>query len=91
MTTNEIVRIRNALRMTQAQLALLLGVHAQTVYRWESDRLVPTPFQAALLDVAARAVKRQPDIGAAVAQTLTTSGAVRALFELLCAAFKATR
>lgn len=88
MTANEIGRIRNALSMTQAQLALLLGVHAQTVYRWESDRLDPTPFQAALLDVAARAVKRQPDIGAAVAQTLTTGGAVRALFELLNVAYR---
>lgn len=87
-TTNEIVRIRSALRMTQAQLALLLGVHAQTVYRWESDRLDPTPFQAALLDVAACAVKRQPNIGAVVAQALTTGGAVRALFELLNVAYR---
>ena len=87
MTPNEIIRLRNTLGMTQSQLATLLGVHAQTVYRWETNRLDPTRFQAALLEAARQALKRYPKIGRLVTSTSSTSGAAIALYQLLRAAY----
>ena len=36
MTRDEIVEIRRSLRMTQEQLAHLLGIHALTVSKWSN-------------------------------------------------------
>lgn len=87
MTRHEIVEIRRSLRMTQEQLAQLLGIHALTVSKWERGLSSPTPHQEALLRAAAGAVRQRPDIGAVVAAALVGAGVGIALFQLLRAAF----
>lgn len=87
MTKGEIVEIRRSLRMTQEQLAQLLGIHALTVSKWERGLSSPTPHQEALLRAAAGAVRQRPDIGAVVAAALVGAGVGIALFQLLGAAF----
>lgn len=46
---------REALGLSQTELAALLGVHPMTVSRWERGVLKPTPYQRALLEAFYRA------------------------------------
>jgi transcriptional regulator with XRE-family HTH domain len=87
MTTTEIVSIRSSLKMTQGQLAQLLGVHSLTVSKWERGLLRPTPHQQAILRAAAAAAQRTPDVGSIVVAALIGAGVGIALFHLLQAAF----
>ena len=87
VTRDEIIEIRRSLRMTQEQLAQLLGIHALTVSKWERGLSSPTPHQEALLRAAAGAVQQRPDIGTVVAAALVGAGVGIALFQLLRAAF----
>ncbi|MBK7537540.1 MAG: helix-turn-helix domain-containing protein [Myxococcales bacterium] len=87
MTGEEITRTRTALKLTQTQLASLLGVHVVTVSKWERGLLRPTPHQEALLRAALNAANRSPDIGDAVVAALVGAGVAIALFLLLDAAF----
>jgi transcriptional regulator with XRE-family HTH domain len=89
MTKQEILAIRTSLRMTQEQLAQLLGVHSLTISKWERGLLQPSAHQEALLRVAAGAVEHRPDIGPVVAAALIGAGIGVALFHLLRAAFDA--
>ena len=88
MTSQEVVVIRTSLRMTQEQLAQLLGVHSLTVSKWERGLLRPNPHQEALLRVAAGAAHHRPDIGTVVVAALIGAGVGLALFHLLRAAFE---
>lgn len=90
MTPAEVVRIRTSLKMTQGQLAQLLGVHSLTVSKWERGLLRPTPHQEALLRAAESAAQRTPDVGAVVVAALVGAGIGAALFHLLRAAFEPT-
>lgn len=57
MQAPDIQRIREKLRLTQAQFGQLLGVHSMTVSKWERGVAYPTPYQQALIqefDVAAQ-------------------------------------
>lgn len=84
MTPQQIQQVRKELKLTQAQFAALLGVHAITVSRWESTThpLMPNPYQMGLIEKFAEAAQRkreQDDI----ATILVTAGVVAALFLLL--------
>jgi transcriptional regulator with XRE-family HTH domain len=79
MTGAEVRQIRESLNLTQAQFASLLGVHAITVSRWETNTLTPNPYQMGSLRNSAKQLERkrsQDDI----ATILVTAGVVTALF-----------
>ncbi len=50
MTANEVKQIREALGLTQVQLAQLMGLHPITVSKWERGESEPTPYQVNLLN-----------------------------------------
>lgn len=56
LAAEEIQALREGLGMTQAQLAELLQLGANTISRWEADRLV----QSASMDVLLRLVRDVP-------------------------------
>lgn len=56
-----ITRLRAGLRVSQAELAELLGVHKQTVSKWERGVAAPTHGQHEVLELLARA----PDLAGA--------------------------
>lgn len=87
MTANEVRQVREALGLTQAQFAQLLGVHALTVSKWERGVLAPTPHQAGLVASFGTAASRKPDVGQAVGKVLIAAGVVAAIYLLLRAAF----
>lgn len=87
MTAEEITRTRTKLKLTQTQLASLLGVHVITVSKWERGVLRPTPHQQALLRAALNAANKSPDIGDTIVAALVGTGVAIALYLLLEAAF----
>ncbi len=88
MTPAEIQAVRADLKLTQAQLAQLLGVHVLTISKWERGALSPTPHQAAMLRSFGTAAEKEPDIGAIVVGLLVGAGVAMAVYKLLEAAFK---
>jgi transcriptional regulator with XRE-family HTH domain len=67
MNSDEILRRRTALGLTQAALADAVGVHAITVTRWETGKSTPSSLALRLLgetlarleaDAAGRAARR---------------------------------
>ena len=88
MTPSEIRQLRNALHMTQAQFAQLLGVHSLTVSKWERGLLEPSPYHVALMRSFLKATQRSPDVGTFVAGLLIGAGVGAALYHLLRAAFE---
>jgi transcriptional regulator with XRE-family HTH domain len=57
---DELQRIREALGMTQAELADELGVHRVTVARWETgDRTIPEPVARLILRIRDERKKRK--------------------------------
>ena len=83
----EIKKLREALGLTQAQLAQLIGVHHLTVWKWENGQSVPTPHQQMLLSTFGKAQQQEPEIGDQVAQLLVGAGVGVALYYLLKAVF----
>jgi len=89
VTPAEIKGVREKLRITQAQLGQLLGVHPITISKWERGGHggpTPTPYQAALLRSFKKAQSRSQDIGPAVIGMLVGAGVGIALYHLLRAA-----
>lgn len=82
------LRARRLLGWTQDQLAQVLGVHSLTVSKWERHRLTPSPYQDALLHAFCAAACADPGVGARAAATLAQAGAIRALHEILQAAYQ---
>ena len=62
MLDNRIKTLRKNLRMTQGQLAAVVGVHEMTVSKWERGILKPKPFQMSLLWYFEKAVEIVPDL-----------------------------
>lgn len=87
MTPEAIKELRQALKLTQGQLASLLGVHSLTVWKWEKGRLKPDPFQVALLQVFEKALAHTPDIGLGIPALLAAEGVPATLYILLHEAF----
>lgn len=88
MRPGEITTLREALQLTQAQFASLLGVHSLTISKWERGVLSPSPYQAALMQSFGRAQQRAPDVGTAVGGALLAAGVGAALYLLLKSAFE---
>lgn len=87
LAPREITRIRERLKLTQAQLGQLLGVHPLTVSKWERGTLVPNPHQAAFLQLFDRGVEHKPDVGEEAARLLVAAGVGLAIYTLLRAVF----
>ena len=77
------LRAREALGLTQAQLAALLDVHAITVSKWERSILIPSAWQEAILHNFRYAATKRPGIGAEVARLMAERGVIVALYTLL--------
>lgn len=81
LSPQAIIRIRKALKLTQAQFGSLLGSHAVTVNRWEKSKLKPTPYQVALIrkfgDAACKIHEHN------IANTIVGKGVIPTLFLLL--------
>lgn len=85
--TAELVRgTRRRLKLSQVQMANLLGVHPLTISKWERGLLAPSPHHYALLQSFHDASAAERDIGEEVARLLVTAGVVAAIFVLLQAA-----
>jgi len=88
VTPADVTALREALDLTQAQFATLLGVHSLTVSKWERALLEPAPYQVALMQSFARSRQREPDVGAVVGGVLLAAGVGAALYLLLKPAFE---
>lgn len=83
MTSQEIVVVREALDITQSQLAQLVGVHTLTVSKWERGHLSPSPHQIALLAAFQQAANADKEAGHTAVKIMMTSGVAAALHHLL--------
>ncbi|MGH7435881.1 MAG: helix-turn-helix domain-containing protein [Polyangiaceae bacterium] len=83
MTAAEITTLREALGLTQAQFATLLGVHSLTISKWERGVLEPTPYQVGLMQSFVRSQQQEPNVGAAIGGVLLAAGVGAALYLLL--------
>ena len=89
MQGKEIKQLRADLGLTQAEFAQLLGAHAVTVSRWETDpNFQPTPYQIALLVEFQKAAKAQV-FDRTLKNLLVGAGMVAVIYLLLSAARKA--
>lgn len=89
MKSTNIAPLRQALGLSQAEFAQLLGVHAMTVSKWERGIAQPTPYQAALMEQFDRAAQaKREEAQEQVKKFLIGAGVVAALVWLLTAATK---
>jgi transcriptional regulator with XRE-family HTH domain len=93
MTPAQIVTLRQALGLSQAEFAQLFGVHQMTVSKWERGRqaplAIPTPYQTALMQAFGRAAQaKRADVQHEVKNILVGAGVIAALFFLLSQARK---
>lgn len=77
--------VREDLGLSQAQLAALIGVHDQTVSKWERGILEPTSYQQALLHALRAGHRKAPRM--IVADWLKTNGPLATLAMLLATAY----
>ena len=88
MSGEQIRRLRKKLGLTQAELAQLLGVHAVSVSRWETDaNFQPPPYQMALLGEFRKAAEAEA-FDRTLKNLLVSAGIVAVIFLLLQAARK---
>lgn len=71
-------RIRERFKLSQVQLAQLMGVHPITISKWEREECAPTPYQRALMHVIERG-----DTAFDVATNMLTAGVPSTLGYLL--------
>jgi transcriptional regulator with XRE-family HTH domain len=83
----EVKRVRDALNITQRDLAALLGVDPITVSKWERGGLKPGGYQCALLATFWNATENQPGVGIEAVNEFQKRGLGRALLILLTAAY----
>lgn len=83
MDSNEIVELRRRLGLTQAEFGQLFGAHGMTVSKWERGVLMPTSYQAALMDQFDRTAQQRADPSEQVKKLLVGAGVVAALVWLL--------
>ena len=84
MTSDEIVRLRRDLNLSQVEFAQLFGAHFMTVSKWENGHSVPSAYQDALMrqfQATARAKKAMA--AEEVKKLLVGAGVVAALAWLL--------
>jgi len=95
-STADLVReVRSELGLTQADLGRMLGVHDQTIWRWEKGQFPPTPLQSSLLHVCqtvlagAQAAVVRGQVAEALRGKEDALGPVRAMYAVLHAQFGA--
>lgn len=79
--------VRAELRITQVQLAQLLGVHPLTVAKWEWRKLTPSPYATSLLITFRKAARVNKNIGREIVDLLASDGAPMALHAILRTVF----
>ena len=87
MNGSEIRSIRHLLGLNQAQFGQLMGVHAITVSKWETDATSPTDYQEAFLSqyrIAAKEKQVRDDLKG----ILIVAGVIAAVMFLLTIATK---
>lgn len=96
MTGGDVRGMREALGWTGTEFGQLLGVHASTVFRWESaDHEITTmqPLQSQLLVALRKALESNPppyarrEFQGAMLDALAMGGTLRALHALLTTAY----
>ena len=84
MNTAEIVSLRQALGLSQAEFGQLFGAHSMTVSKWERGLLLPSAYQQALMaQFRQTADKQQALAQEQVKKLLVGAGVVAALIWLL--------
>lgn len=87
MDKGEILQLRKALKLTQAEFGQLFDAHSMTVSKWERGVLVPSAYQQALLQQFKHTVNEKGEQGEpSLKNLLIGSGVVAALRWLLGAA-----
>ena len=86
LTAEEGKRVRTGLGVNQNLLGRLVGVHAQTVSKWERGVSPVPPYQAALLRCFGFAIEKEPGVGTRANVTFHFAGVAQALLVLLLAA-----
>ena len=90
MTSLDIQKLREKLKLTQAQFGQLLGVHPMTISKWErpGDPSEPNAYQVAMMEKFKEASEKEEGLGTGVVAALVGVGVVAAVFLLLSAAMK---
>ena len=86
MKESEIIKLRNALGLSQPEFAQLFGVHPMTVSKWERGVLKPTSYQGVMMNDFEKA-SREKIVKDTLKNVLIGAGVVAAVYFLL----KATR
>ncbi len=82
-----IARTRERLRLSQDDLAALLGVHPMTVSKWERSVIRPTRYHRNLLICFRSAAVRRPEIWRELRQLLDEHAILCAVYHLIDTAF----
>ena len=82
MDTNNISKLRERLKLSQAQFGNLFGVHPMTVSKWERGVLQPNSYQLALINEFGRAAKAK-EVRETLGAVLIGAGIAAALYLLL--------
>ena len=94
MTGDEVRWMRDDLGWTARKFAVLLGVNASTVVRWERRRgaaIIVEPLQASLLIQLQKALQRDVALGCALTAATESGDTLRGLYVLLSAVFRSER
>jgi putative transcriptional regulator len=84
MTPEDILSVRKALGLTQADFARLFDAHVMTISKWERGVAVPSPYQVALMGHFKRTADARKEQGQKELQNLLVgAGVVAALIWLL--------
>jgi DNA-binding transcriptional regulator YiaG len=82
MIDKDIIKLRNALGLSQAEFAQLFGVHPMTVSKWERGVLKPTSYQGVLMNDFEKA-SREKIVKDTLKNVLIGAGVVAGLYLLL--------
>ena len=82
MAESEIIKLRNALGLSQPEFAQLFGVHPMTVSKWERGVLIPTSYQGVMMNDFEKA-SREKMVKDTLKNVLIGAGVVAAIFLLL--------
>lgn len=89
MTSFEIVDLRKALGLPQADFGRLFDVHFMTVSKWERGILTPTPYQVAMMHEFRKAAEgEKAKVQQEVKNLLIGAGVIAAILWLLTTAKK---
>jgi len=89
LMSESIITLREKAKITQSELADLLGVHAITISKWERGKLLPGSFYHALMDMMWDALHNNPEICVYANRLNKSFGIGRALFAISSAAYGA--